>query len=212
MEQSALKNIRSVGIRAINLDEGDELATVLQTSGGEQLAIATHEGKVAVFNEDELRCMGRTAVGVRGIKLGNGDYVVRAGSSGQGESVLTITENGYGKRTSLEEYRICRRGSQGVINYNLTEKTGKVADMVMADGSEDLLVITDEGTIIRVAVSRIKECGRNTLGVKVMNIAEGAKVICVEKTEHEELQKEVTEADDQGENKEYSIPDETDEG
>ena len=186
MQQTALKNIRSSGIRAINLDEGDELVSVLQTKGEEQIVIATHEGKAAVFSEEELRCMGRTAVGVRGIRLYDGDYVIRAGCSGQGSTVLTITENGYGKRTTLDEYRVCRRGSHGVSNYKITEKTGNVADMLMADGNEDLLVITNEGTIIRVAVENINVTGRNTLGVRVMRLAGEAKVICVEKTEHEE--------------------------
>ena len=193
MPQTALKNIRTVGIRAINLDEGDELVTVLQTKGNEQVVIATHEGRAAVFEESELRCMGRNAAGVRGIRLNGEDYVIGAGCSGQGMTVLSITENGYGKRTPLEEYRVCKRGSSGVINYNITEKTGNIADVVMADGTEDLLVITDEGTIIRVAVAGIKECGRNTMGVRIMRLIPGAKVISVEKTGHDEAEPEAEE-------------------
>ena len=186
IRQSALRNIRTTGLRAIVLSEGDELISVLQTSGDDQIVIATRNGQAAVFNEEELRTMGRSAKGVIGIRLNNGDSVIRAGSSGQGATVLTVTENGYGKRTSLEEYRVCRRGSRGVRNYSINEKTGSISDMVMADGTEDLLVITDEGTIIRVAIANIKECGRSTMGVRIMKPVPGAKVICVEKTAHEE--------------------------
>lgn len=186
MAQSALKNIRSSGIRAINLDEGDELISVLQTSGDEQIIIATKFGRAAAFFENELRCMGRAATGVRGIRLRDGDFVIGAGCSGQGESVLSITENGYGKRSLLDDYRICKRGSQGVINYKITEKTGPVVDMVMADGNEDLLVITEGGTIIRFAVDKVRICGRATSGVRVMTTTADSKVISIEKAEHEE--------------------------
>jgi len=186
MAQSALKNIRSSGVRAIVLEEGDELIAVLQTSGAEQIVIATRNGQAAVFAEEELRPMGRTAAGVIGIRLRSGDTVIGAGSSAQGGSVLTVTENGYGKRSALSEYRLCRRGSQGVRNYGLTEKTGPVAGMTMADGTEDLLVITDEGIIIRFAVEDIRECGRASQGVRVMRLAPGSHVISIEKTGHDE--------------------------
>ena len=180
---SALKNIRANGIRAINLDEGDELITVLSTNGSERIMIATHEGSAVSFMEDEVRQMGRTAVGVRGIKLREGDYVIGAGSSAQGGALLTVTENGYGKKTDLDEYRICKRGGLGVRNYKISEKTGYVVGVKMVDNGDDLLVITDDGTIIRVSVDDIGEKGRATMGVRVMRPAAGAKIICIEKTE-----------------------------
>lgn len=180
---SALKNIRANGIRAINLDEGDELITVLSTNGSERIMIATHEGSAVSFMEGEVRQMGRTAVGVRGIKLREGDYVIGAGSSAQGGALLTVTENGYGKKTDLDEYRICKRGGLGVRNYKISEKTGYVVGVKMVDNGDDLLVITDDGTIIRVSVDDIGEKGRATMGVRVMRPAAGAKIICIEKTE-----------------------------
>ena len=183
MAQSALKNIRANGIRAINLDEGDELITVLPTNGSERIMIATHEGSAVSFMEDEVRPMGRTAVGVRGIRLREGDYVIGAGSSAQGGALLTVTENGYGKKTDLDEYRICKRGGLGVRNYKINEKTGYVAGVKMVDSGDDLLVITDDGTIIRVSVDDIGEKGRATMGVRVMRPSAGAKIICIEKTE-----------------------------
>ena len=197
MEQSALKNIRSTGVRAITLDENDELISVLQTGGNDQVVIATKNGQAAVFNENELRCLGRTAMGVRGIRLKNSDIVIGAGVSSEGATVLTITENGYGKRSPIDDYRVCKRGSFGVKNYKITEKTGFVSDMVMANGDEDLLVITNEGTIIRVAVDNVKECGRATLGVKIMRMTAGAKVIAIEKTERVEAEIETENISDE---------------
>ena len=184
MEQAALKNIRSSGIRAITLDEGDELIAVIPTSGNDTVLIATHDGMAASFNETDARSMGRTAVGVRGIKLREGDYVIGAGSSAQGSAVLTVTEKGYGKRTDFAEYSVHKRGTMGIKNYKVTEKTGKIAAIAIVDEQNDLLVITDDGTIIRVPVAGIGEKGRSTQGVCVMKLTGDSKVICVEKTEH----------------------------
>ena len=128
MSQAALKNIRANGIRALNLDEGDELISVIQTGGDENILIATHDGMSVCFNEQDARPMGRTAVGVRGIKLRGDDYVIGAGSTSAGSALLTITEKGYGKRTPVEEYSVHGRGGLGIKNYNVTDKTGKVAD------------------------------------------------------------------------------------
>lgn len=186
MEQSALKNIRSSGIRAITLDEGDELIKVLPTGGDEIIMIATRNGQAASFNETDARAMGRNAVGVRGIKLREGDYVIGAGASHEGSAVLTVTENGYGKRTDLSEYSIHGRGGLGIKNYKVTEKTGHVADVLFVNEDDDLLVITDDGTIIRVNVAAIGAKGRDTQGVRVMRPAEGSKIICIEKTEKED--------------------------
>ena len=130
MSQAALKNIRANGIRALNLDEGDELISVIQTGGDENILIATHDGMSVCFNEQDARPMGRTAVGVRGIKLRGDDYVIGAGSTSAGSALLTITEKGYGKRTPVEEYSVHGRGGLGIKNYNVTDKTGKIADVL----------------------------------------------------------------------------------
>ena len=185
MSQSALRNIRSSGIRALNLDEGDELITVLQTMGDENILIATHDGMSVCFDENDVRPMGRTAVGVRGIRLREGDYVVGAGSTYGGEALLSITEKGYGKRTAVEEYSVHGRGGLGIRNYNVTERTGPVADVKMVNPGEDLLVISDDGTIIRMAVDNISLLGRATQGVRVMRLMEGSRVISIEKTGRE---------------------------
>ena len=184
MEQSALRNIRANGIRAITLDEGDELISVIPTSGEDTILIATHDGMAASFVETDARSMGRTAVGVRGIKLRKGDYVIGAGSSAEGSAVLTVTENGFGKRTDFDFYSIHKRGGLGIKNYKVTERTGKIAGVKIVDENDDLLVITDDGTIIRVAVAGISAQGRSAQGVRVMKPVGGAKVICIEKTEH----------------------------
>ena len=185
MSQAALRNIRSSGIRALTLDEGDELISVLQTMGDEHILIATHDGMAVCFDENDVRPMGRTAVGVRGIRLRKGDYVVGAGSTYGGEALLSITEKGYGKRTPVEEYSVHGRGGLGIRNYNVTDKTGPVADVKMVNPGEDLLVISDDGTIIRMAVDNISLLGRSTQGVRVMRLMEGSRVISIEKTERE---------------------------
>ena len=169
----SLKNIRQSGIRALTLDEGDELIEVKETNGSQKIIIATHEGMAVCFDENDVRPMGRTAVGVRGIRLREGDYVVGAARAHDNKAVLTITENGYGKRTPVEDYRVINRGGQGVKNYEVTEKTGKVVGIKVVDGSEDLLLITQSGTIIRTAVDAIRTAGRATQGVIVMRFKDG---------------------------------------
>ncbi len=190
MEQSALKNIRSNGLRAIILDEGDSLISVLQTTGEENIFIATYNGMAVCFNESDLRPLGRNAMGVRGIRLREGDYVVGAGNSLAGEAVLTITEKGYGKRTLLSEYSIHGRGGVGIKNYQVTDKTGGIADVKMVNPGEDILVISDDGTIIRMAVDHISVLGRSTQGVRIMRLAEGSRVISIERTEREQSEDE----------------------
>ena len=184
MAQSALKNIRANGIRAINLDEGDELIAVIPTTGDDTVIIATRNGMATGFHESSVRPMGRTAVGVRGIRLREGDYVIGAGCTSEGSDVLTVTENGFGKRTEFEAYSVHNRGGLGVKNYQVTEKTGKIAAIRIVDETDDLLVITDDGTIIRVPVAGIRRTGRSAQGVRIMRLSGEAKVICVEKTEH----------------------------
>ncbi len=195
MEQSALKNIRSNGLRAIVLDEGDSLISVLQTTGEENIFIATYNGMAVCFNESDLRPLGRNAMGVRGIRLREGDYVVGAGNSLAGEAVLTITEKGYGKRTLLSEYSIHGRGGIGIKNYQVTDKTGGIADVKMVNPGEDILVISDDGTIIRMAVDHISVLGRSTQGVRIMRLAEGSRVISIERTEREQGEDEAEETE-----------------
>lgn len=189
---SNLKNIRNNGIRALMLDEGDELISVRQTEGDHNILIATHDGYAICFNEDDVRPMGRNATGVRGIKLRSGDYCVGAARTREGATVLSVTENGYGKRTPVEEYvrgsdgTPQRRGGMGLKNYNVTEKTGKIADIKVVDEIDDILLISDDGTIIRMAADSISIFGRATQGVRLMKVGEGAKVISLARTDKDE--------------------------
>ena len=183
MQQSALRNIRANGLRALTLDEGDELIAVISTTGDEDILIATANGMATCFNEGDVRAMGRTAVGVRGIRLREGDYVVGAGSTAAGSALLTVTERGYGKRTPCDQYGVKGRGGIGLKNYNVTEKTGLIAAVKIVTGDEDVLVITDDATIIRIPVDRINLLGRATQGVRIMRLAEGSRVISIETTE-----------------------------
>mgnify|MGYP002904070361 CR=1 FL=1 len=182
-----LKNLRNNGIRALNLDEGDELVSVRETDGEQKILIATHDGMAVVFDETDVRAMGRTAVGVRGIKLREGDYVVGAARAQEGKEVLTITEKGYGKKTPVEEYRITNRGGLGIKNYMVTEKTGGIVGVKVVDGSEDLLLVTRAGILIRTPVADIRSTGRATQGVIVMRFKEeGDQVISMALAEHED--------------------------
>ena len=184
---SSLKNIRNNGIRAIKMDEDDQLVEVRQTDGAKKILIATHDGMAVCFDENDVRVMGRDAYGVRGIKLRDGDYVVGAARATAGKTVLSITENGYGKRTPVEEYRITNRGGLGIKNYAVTEKTGPVVGIKVVDGSEDLLLVTAAGILIRTHVDTIRIAGRATQGVIVMRFKEeGDKVISLALAEREE--------------------------
>ena len=184
---TALKNIRSSGIRALRLDEGDELISVRETDGTKKILIATHDGMAVCFDENDVRPMGRDAVGVRGIRLREGDYVVGAARVTEGRAVLTITEKGYGKRTPGEEYRITNRGGIGIKNYMVTEKTGGIVGIKVVDGSEDLLLVTQSGILIRTHVDSIRMAGRATQGVIVMRFKEeGDQVISLALTDREE--------------------------
>ena len=192
-----LKNLRNNGIRALTMDEGDELVSVRETDGNQKILIATHDGMAAVFDENDVRPMGRAAVGVRGIRLREGDYVVGAARAREGKSVLTITERGYGKRTPVEEYRVTNRGGVGIKNYQVTDKTGKIVGVKVVDGSEDLLLVTQSGILIRTPVEHIKEtANRATQGVIVMRFKEdGDRVISMALTEHEDMAEPVQTSD-----------------
>ncbi len=182
-----LKNIRQNGIRALTLDEGDQLISVKDTDGDQYILIATHDGQAVRFHESDVRPMGRTAVGVRGIRLKDGDYVVGAAKAEAGKTVLTITERGYGKRTPVEDYRITSRGGSGIRNYMVTEKTGPIVGIKVVDGTEDLLLVTESGILIRTPVQNIRTAGRATQGVIVMRFkTEGDRVISMALADPEE--------------------------
>ena len=183
----ALKNLRNNGIRALRLDEGDELVCVRETDGNMKILIATHDGMAVCFNENDVRSMGRDAMGVRGIRLREGDYVVGAARAIEGKTVLSITEKGFGKRTPVEEYRITNRGGLGIKNYAVTDKTGPIVGVKVVDGSEDLLLVTQAGILIRTHVDAIRMAGRATQGVIVMRFKEeGDKVISLALADREE--------------------------
>ena len=197
---TALKNLRNNGLRVLTLEEGDELITVRETDGTKKVIIATHDGQAVCFDENDVRPMGRTAVGVRGIRLREGDYVVGAARATAGRCVLSITENGYGKRTPVEEYRITNRGGLGIRNYMVTEKTGKVVGIKAVDGSEDLLLVTQSGTLIRTHVDNIRIAGRSTQGVIVMRFKEeGDQVISMALTDRENEEEETAQTEQQEE-------------
>ncbi|MCI8870700.1 MAG: DNA gyrase subunit A [Lawsonibacter sp.] len=185
---TALRNLRNNGIRALTLDEGDELVSVRETDGKTNVLIATHDGMAICFDENDVRPMGRTAVGVRGIRLREGDYVVGAARATPGKCVLSITGRGYGKRTPVEEYRVTNRGGLGIKNYMVTEKTGPIVGIKVVDGSEDLLLVTQAGLLIRTHADSVKEtANRATQGVIVMRFKEeGDKVISLALAERQE--------------------------
>lgn len=194
LDVALLKNIRQNGLRAINLDEGDELVSVIETDGNANILIATHDGMACCFDENDVRSMGRTATGVRGIRLREGDYVIGAAKAVSGCQVLSITERGYGKKTPVEEYRITNRGGIGIKNYEVTEKTGHVIGMKVVTGEEDLLLVTQNGIMIRTDVDSIRTTGRATQGVIVMRFKEeGDSVISLALADKDEEAEKVTE-------------------
>ena len=193
MSLEAIRNIRKTGIRALSIDEGDELISAVLTDGQRNMLLSTRDGYAICFDENDVRPMGRDAVGVRGIKLREGDRVVGAAPALSDAQVLSITENGYGKRTAVGEYLRGgeeagpqKRGGMGLKSYNVTDKTGPVADVRMVKGEEDVLIVADDGTIIRTGVSGVSVLGRATQGVRIMRPNEGAKVISAALTEPED--------------------------
>ena len=184
---SAFRNLRQNGIRALRLDEGDRLVSVLETDGQSRVLIATYDGMAVCFDENDVRSMGRDAVGVRGIRLREGDRVIGAAKAVEGCQVLSITERGFGKQTPVEEYRVTNRGGIGIKNYMVTDKTGGVVGMKVVDGSEDILLITQSGIMLRTAVENIRSGGRATQGVIVMRFKEeGDRVIAMALTDKDE--------------------------
>ena len=194
LQLNVLNTARKAGIRALSLDEGDELIDVRRTDGEQNILLVTNAGMAICFKETDIRCMGRDAVGVRGIRLREGDFVVAGARAHEGQTLLSITENGYGKRTPIEEYlrgeggEPQRRGGSGMKNYHITEKTGKVVAAKVVNGEEDILMISDDGTIIRMPTADINIYGRVAQGVRVMRLKEGVHVISVARTDKEQTE------------------------
>lgn len=186
---------RKGGKRAINLDEGDELVFVMRTKGDSSIIIATHNGSAVRFDEKNVRPMGRTARGVRGIKLRDGDYVCGVAAVEEGKALITVTENGYGKKTDFSDFREMKnRGGSGIVCHNINEKTGKLAGISSVDDESDLMMITDQGQVIRVPARDIPTYSRTAGGVILMRLAEGQHVVNFTKVVHED-ESEDTDAD-----------------
>lgn len=181
MKFEELKNLKNIGIRALTLDEDDELIAVLNTSGDDYVLIATHDGMAICFRETDVRPMGRTAAGVRGISLREGDFCVGAVSCTAEDTLLTVAENGYGKRTAVSEYTRGEdpqhRGGMGLKNYTITAKTGKVAGIHLVQPGDHLMLMSSDGIVIRMEADSISLLGRATQGVKIMSMAEGTTII-----------------------------------
>ena len=191
----ALNTNRKGGIRAITLDEDDQLVNVMRTNGNDNILIASAQGMAICFNENDVRPMGRDAAGVRGILLSSGDYVVGAEKAEEGKTLLTVTENGFGKRTELSEYlrtgpngeKVAQsRGGKGLKNYNITAKTGLVAGCRVVGENDDVMLIENGGVIIRVPASDINIYKRDVMGVIIMRIEEGNKLVSMERVSGEE--------------------------
>ncbi len=199
-ELSDFVNMRKTGLIALILREEDDLIGVQLTDGDKEIFLGTKKGMAIRFHETDARSMGRAATGVKSIELDDGDEVVAMAVLEEGAQVLSLTENGYGKRTEIEEYRVQTRGGKGIKAMNLTEKTGLLAGQLLVHEDEDLLMITDDGTVIRTPASSITVQGRNTQGVRLMRVGEGARVVCVARAEPEE---DEAEEDEKGEELDY---------
>lgn len=168
-------SIRQNGKIAITLRDGDELVAVKETNGSDEIIIAGSNGKAVRFNENDIRPMGRTASGVKGFNT-DGSEVVGAATTKEGEYILVVSQNGYGKRSAIEDYRLTSRGTKGVKTINLTEKTGDLVSVRAVHGEEDAMIVTDEGIIIRISLKNVGVYGRNTQGVKLINVSDGQSV------------------------------------
>ena len=193
---SEFENIRNSGKIAITLKETDELISVKKTTGENEIVIASSNGRMIRFNENEIRIMGRTATGVKGIELEDNNICVGCEIANQGQEILVVTSNGYGKRTNIDEYRMTHRGSKGVRALNLTEKNGNIVSFKLVNADEDLMIITDSGIIIRLAVNQVSTTGRVAQGVRLINLKDNQKVSTVTLLEKEETEDETQEQND----------------
>ena len=213
-------NLRKAGLIAIVLREDDELIGVELTGDDDELMLATRQGQAIRFKETDIRSMGRNSMGVKSFDLAENDEVISVARIEEGKQVLAITQNGYGKRTDVSEFRVQSRGGKGIMAMRLTDKTGPMAAQLLVSEDEDIMLITDDGTIIRMPVSDISVIGRVSQGVRVMRVEEGSRIVCVTATERDEDEDDEsedgqTEADSLdmdvgGENSETQ-PEETDE-
>lgn len=194
--------IRSGGLRAIELVEGNELIKVELTDNSQNIIIGTHDGMAIRFSENDVRPMGRTTRGVRGISLRDGDYVVGACIADPDAKLLVVTENGYGKKTALDEYKVQSRGGKGIYTYRITDKTGKIAGLSTVTDEDDIMLITSDGVLIRMHANEISTFGRQTQGVRIMRLADGITVVSMAKTEHEDDEAENGETAESAENAE----------
>ena len=185
-ELSAYKNVRKSGLIAIGLDDGDEIAGVRMTCGESQLFVATHNGMAIRMCESDIRPSSRSAHGVRAIKLREGDYVVSMARVRDGASLLTITEKGFGKRTDIDSYRIQSRGGYGITNYKVDDEKGYVCGIKVVDETDDIIIISSDGVIIRIKASDIRIMGRIAKGVRVMRVKDDIKVVAFTRTEHDD--------------------------
>ena len=185
-ELSKYKNVRKNGLIAIGLDEGDEIAGVRMTDGNAQPFVATHNGMAIRLEENKIRPLSRSAHGVKAIKLREGDYVVSMARVREGASLVTVTENGYGKRTSLDSYKVQNRGGLGLTNYKVDEERGHVCGIKVCDEDDDIIMISSDGVIIRIRTSDIRIMGRIAKGVRVMRVRDDVKVVAFTRAEHDE--------------------------
>ncbi len=183
---SRVDSTRKAGVRAIGLDDEDELISVMLTDEKSEIMLATRKGMAIRFAATDIRSTGREAGGVYGIDLKEGDYLIGAAAICEGKDILTVTENGLGKRTEVSEYRLQSRYGKGIMNYNISEKTGEIASVIMVDDSQDVMIISNDGIIIRLPARDISCLGRVTRGVILMRVGEGVKVISVAAAPHEE--------------------------
>jgi DNA gyrase subunit A len=189
-ELEAFSNPRSTGIIAVSVDEGDELMDVKLTCGGQDIFLATRRGMSIRFQEDEVRDMGRIARGVRGIHLEDDDEVVGVDIPVEGSTMLTVSEKGYGKRTDIAEYRLQGRGGRGTINLKTVPRIGNVSGILQVMGTEDIMLISSAGNIIRVKVEEIPVIGRSTQGVKLIDLAPEEKLVGIARADKESAEKD----------------------
>ena len=187
---SAFANIRKTGLTAVNLRDGDELIAAFLTDGSKNIFAATRNGMGIMFDENDVRPMGRTATGVRAISLSEGDYVVSADFTDKDDKLLNVTENGYGKRTDAEAFNVQHRGGKGVKIHQITDKTGLLSGVIKVSDNEELMIVTSEGVIIRLRGKEISTFGRVSQGVKLINLNSGVTVAGIAKINEEDIMEE----------------------
>jgi len=185
-ELSAFSNPRAGGIIAISVEEGDDLIDVQLTIGNQDIFLGTRKGKAIRFKEEDVRDMGRTARGVRGIRMAPDDRVIGMEIPTEGNTILTVSEKGYGKRTEIEEYRLQTRGGKGTINLRTVPKVGDVSGILQVTGSEDIMLISDTGRIVRMRSEEVRVIHRSTQGVRLIDLDENEKLVGVARAEREE--------------------------